>query len=62
MNMKRAKVKSQSLRAALAVFCVPIWRQFKAPKSERTVVRDVITALEERAVRFMSSRITLFSQ
>lgn len=48
-RVKRAKVQSQSLASRLAgVSILGFGASWKAPESERIVVRDVITSLEDR--------------
>lgn len=49
MRAKRAKVQSQSLASRLAgVSILGFGASWKAPEPERVVVRDVITALEDK--------------
>lgn len=49
MRVKRAKVQSQSLASRLAgVSMLGFGMSWKAPEPERVVVRDVITALEDK--------------
>lgn len=56
MKMKRAKVQSQSLLSRLGGFSAfGFGISFKAPEPERVVVRDVITALEDKRALFASA-------
>lgn len=49
MRAKRAKVRSQSLASRIAgVSALGFGISWKAPEPERVVVRDVITALEDK--------------
>jgi hypothetical protein len=49
MRAKRAKVQSQSLASRLAgVSMLGFGVSWKAPEPERVVVRDIITALEDK--------------
>jgi Family of unknown function (DUF6650) len=49
MRIKRARVQSQSLASRLAgVSILGFGASWKAPEPERVVVRDVITALEDK--------------
>jgi hypothetical protein len=49
MRIKRARVQSQSLASRLAgVSILGFGASLKAPEPERVVVRDVITALEDK--------------
>jgi hypothetical protein len=49
MRIKRARVQSQSLASRLAgVSILGFGASWKAPERERVVVRDVITALEDK--------------
>ena len=56
MKMKRAKVQSQSLLNRLGGFSAfGFGVSFKAPEPERVVVRDVITALEDRRALYIGA-------
>ena len=49
MRIKRARVQSQTLASRLAgVSILGFGASWKAPEPERVVVRDVITALEDK--------------
>ncbi|MCP3392349.1 hypothetical protein NLM27_26730 [Bradyrhizobium sp. CCGB12] len=49
MRAKRAKVQSQSLASRIAgISALGFGMSWKAPEPERVVVRDVITALEDK--------------
>lgn len=56
MKVKRAKVQSQSLLSRLGGFSAfGFGVSFKAPEPERMVVRDVITALEDKRALYVSA-------
>ena len=56
MRAKRTKVQSQSLLSRLGGFSAfGFGLSFKVPEDERKVVRDVITALEDRRALYVSS-------
>jgi hypothetical protein len=56
MKAKRARVQSQSLLSRLGGFSAfGFGISFKGPESERTVVRDIITALEDRRALYVSA-------
>jgi hypothetical protein len=56
MRAKRAKVRSQSLLSRLGGFSAfGFGVSFKAPEPERAVVRDVITALEDRRALYVGA-------
>lgn len=49
MRVKRAKVRSQSLASRIAgISALGFGISWKAPESECVVVRDVVTALEDK--------------
>ena len=49
MRVKRAKIRSQSLASRIAgLSALGFGISWKAPEPERVVVRDVITALEDK--------------
>lgn len=56
MKPKRARVQSQSLLSRLGGFSAfGFGVSFKAPEPERMVVRDIITALEDRRALYLSA-------
>lgn len=56
MKTKRARIQSQSLLSRLGGFsALGFGVSFKAPESERAVVRDVITVLEDKRALYVSA-------
>ncbi len=56
MKLRRAKVRSQSLLSRLGGFSAfGFGVSFKAPEPERVVVRDVITALEDKRALYVGA-------
>lgn len=56
MKAKRAKIQSQSLLSRLGGFSAfGFGVSFKAPEPERVVVRDVITALEDKRALYVGA-------